>query len=138
MFEQRPVEKLFPAGAESNTAFVSRVALDSGSLGGRWTHATYDGWEEGSVPKIMFRDERFAETLERVSALKTLCAPYYPTLAEAAIRYALSAKEVATVIVGMSSPAGVNQSIALSDGELFGAELAGQLLAHAWPRNYYQ
>ena len=82
MFEQRPVEALFPAGASSRTAFIDRVALDSGSLGGRWTPETYDRWEDDSVPKVMFRGARFAETLKRVEALKTVCTPYYSTLAE--------------------------------------------------------
>ncbi len=137
LFEQRPVDALFPAGAASSTAFIDRVALDSGSLGGTWTPATYEGWPEGSVPKVLFRDERFAETLERVEALKELCAPYYPTLAEAALRYALSAPEVSTVIAGMSSARNVDRNVAYSDGAPFSAELLEQLAAHRWPRNYY-
>ena len=138
MFEQRPRDALFPDGASSNTAFIDRVALDSGSLGGTWTPETYASWEEGSVPKGLFRGERFAETLKRVEALKELCAPYYPTLAEAALRYALSAPEVSTVIAGMSSALNVDRNIAYSDGAAFPEELAAQLPAHSWPRNYYQ
>ena len=32
--------------------------------------------------------------------MKKVCAPYYPTLAEAAMRYTLSSPEVKTVIPG--------------------------------------
>ncbi len=34
MFEQRPAERLFPAGVATGTAFIARVPLDSGSLTG--------------------------------------------------------------------------------------------------------
>lgn len=137
LFEQRPVDALFPAGATTRTAFIDRVALDSGSLSGEWTSETYDRWEEGSVPKQLFRGERFAETVRRVNSLKTLCAPFYPTLAEAAIRYALSAAEVSTVIAGMSNKTNVDRNVAYSDGAPFPPELLDQLAAHRWPRNYY-
>lgn len=137
MFEQRPTDALFPAGATSRTAFIDRVALDSGSLGGQWTADTYDSWADDSVPKNLFRGERFGETLARVEALKELCAPYYPTLAEAAIRYTLSAPEVSTVITGMGSRENVDQNIAYSDGAPFPPELRDALQAHRWPRNYY-
>jgi aryl-alcohol dehydrogenase-like predicted oxidoreductase len=138
MFEQRPVEALFPAGASTRTAFIDRVAFDSGSLSGQWTADTYAGWAAGSQQHEMFRGERFAETLHRVEALKALCAPYYPTLAEAAIRYTLSSPEVSTVIAGISSRRNVARNVAYSDGEPFPVELLEQLAAHQWPRNYYR
>ncbi|ELB87025.1 aldo/keto reductase [Rhodococcus wratislaviensis IFP 2016] len=138
MFEQRPVDALFPAGAKTRTAFIDRVALDSGSLGGQWTAETYESWEPGSQQREMFRGDRFAETLARVEALKELCAPYFPTLAEAAMRYALSAPEVSTVIAGMSSRRNVARNISYSDGKPFPDELRLKLSEHNWPRNYYK
>ena len=137
MFEQRPTENLFPAGARTKTAFIDRVAFDSGSLSGQWTPETYDSWEPGSQQHQMFRGERFAETLARIDALKALCAPYYPTLAEAAVRYTLSSPEVSTVIAGMSSRRNVARNAAYSDGEPFAKELLDRLAEHNWPRNYY-
>ena len=79
-----------------------------------------------------------AETLARVEQLKQLCARYFPTLAEAAMRFSLSAPEVSTVIPGMHSPAEVETNIAYADGAPFPDELLAQLAAHSWPRNYYQ
>jgi aryl-alcohol dehydrogenase-like predicted oxidoreductase len=114
------------------------VALDSGSLGGQWTADTYDSWEDGSQPKVMFRGERFTETLARVEALKKICAPYYPSLAEAAVRYTLSSPEVSTVIAGMRSSTNVDRNISYSDGQPFPEELREQLAEHNWPRNYYK
>lgn len=138
MFEQRPTHELFPAGAQSGTAFIARVPFDSGSLIGHWTEDTYDSWPEDSVPRSLFRGERFKETLSRMQALTTLCAPYFPTLAEAAMRFALSSPEVSTVIPGMLTPAEVDMNVAYADGEPFPAELLEQLGDHNWPRNYYK
>jgi aryl-alcohol dehydrogenase-like predicted oxidoreductase len=138
LFEQRPIEKLFPAGGRTKTAFIDRVAFDSGSLSGRWTEDTYATWEEGSVQHELFRGGRFKETLDRVEALKKLCAPYYPTLAEAAMRYTLSSQEVSTVIAGIRNINHVDLNVAYSDGKPFPAELRQQLAEHNWPRNYYK
>lgn len=138
MFEQRPTKELLPAAAHSETAIIDRVAFDSGSLSGLWTAETYDAWEHGSQQKEMFRGERFTETLERVEALKQIVAPYYSTLAEAAIKYVLSSPEVSTVIAGMSSSRNIARNVGYSDGEPFPEELRRQLAGHEWIRNFYK
>lgn len=138
LFEQRPAARLFPAGVAAGTAFIARVPLDSGSLTGAWTKDSYAGWEPGSQPHQMFRGERFAETLKRVEALKDLCAPYYRTLAEAAVRFVLSRPEVSTLIPGMRTKAEVDMNIAYCDGAPFPEALAAALPAHGWVRNYYR
>jgi aryl-alcohol dehydrogenase-like predicted oxidoreductase len=137
LFEQRPAGELFRAGA-GRQAFIARVPLDSGSLVGNWTEDTYGSFPQGSVPAQLFRGERFAETLARVKSLKALCAPYYPTLAEAAMRYVLSCPELSCVIPGMANPAQVDMNLVYSDGGVFPDDLKAALLAHVWPRNYYQ
>jgi aryl-alcohol dehydrogenase-like predicted oxidoreductase len=138
LFEQRPRHGLFPAGEQTSTAFIARVPLDSGALVGHWTADTYARWAPGSVPHTMFREGRFAETLERVKRLKKLCAPYYPTLAEAAMRYVLDSRQVSTLIPGMQTRAEVDMNLVYSDGQAFPAELLEKLGEHLWIRNYYQ
>jgi aryl-alcohol dehydrogenase-like predicted oxidoreductase len=138
MFEQTPLDKLFPAGAEAGTAFIARVPLDSGSLVGNWTEDSYAAWTPGSVPHAMFAGDRFATTLRKVQALKALCADYFPNLADAAMRFVLSQSAVATVIPGMTTRAEVDLNVAVSDGALFPAQLAEALSAHRWVRNYYR
>ena len=137
LFEQRPAGDLFKAGA-GRQAFIARVPLDSGSLVGNWTHDTYGSFPPGSVPAQLFRGNRFAETLARVRALKDLCAPYYPTLAEAAMRYVLSCPELSCVIPGMANPEQVDMNVAYSDGRGVPEDLKSALCAHVWPRNYYR
>jgi aryl-alcohol dehydrogenase-like predicted oxidoreductase len=138
IFEQRPAQELFPAGASTGRAFIARVPFDSGSLIGNWTESTYSTWAEDSVPAWLFRGERFAQTLRRIEDLKKVCAPYFPTLAEAALRYALSSEAVSTVIPGMLAPAEIDTNVAYSDGAPFPAELRTELAAHGWPRNFYR
>lgn len=138
LFEQRPTGELFTAGAQTQTGFIARVPFDSGSLIGHWTPGTYATWAEDSVPAWLFRGERYGETLKRVEALKALCAPYYSTLAEAALRYTLSSSQVSTVIPGMLTAGEIDMNVAYSDGEAFPEELLHQLAAHGWPRNFYQ
>ena len=138
MFEQRPVTSLFPAGEKTNTAFIARVPLDSGSLIGNWTKDSYANFEPGSQPHIMFRGERFGETLARVNALKTLSKSYYPTLAEAAMRYVLSVPQLSTLIPGMKNRAEVDMNVIYSDGKSFPDDLKAKLASRGWLRNYYQ
>jgi aryl-alcohol dehydrogenase-like predicted oxidoreductase len=138
LFEQRPGAELFPAADAGETAVIARVPFDSGSLIGHWTPATYDSWPAGSVPHTLFRGERFAQTLARAEKLKQVCAPYYPTLAEAALRFSLSAPQVTTVIPGMKNAAEVDMNVAYSDGKPFPEELLQHVAAHTWPRNFYQ
>ncbi len=138
MFEQRPAGDLFHAGAATNTAFIARVPLDSGSLIGRWTKDSYATFEPGSQPHSMFRGTRFMDTLNRVEALKKLCAPHYATLAEAAMRYVLAAPQLSTLIPGMKNKAEVDMNIIYSDGKAFPQELLTALPSHGWVRNYYQ
>ena len=90
------------------------------------------------MPHSLFHGHRFAETYQRVEALKAVTAPYYKNLAEAAMRYALSPTQVATVIPGMKNPEEVDLNIAYSDGAAFPEELLAELAAHSWPRNYYK
>jgi len=137
MFEQRPAQRLFPAAEKTNTAFIARVPLDSGSLVGAWTKDSYTTFEAGSQPHQMFRGPRFAETLNRVEALKKICLQHYPTLAEAAMRYVLSERQLSTLIPGMKTQAEVDMNIAYSDGAQFPEELKKKLPSHGWTRNYY-
>ena len=85
-----------------------------------------------------FGGDRFTETLARMRALKDLCAPHYPTLAEAAMRYVLSCPELSCVVPGMLNPDQVNMNVAYSDGAAFAADLKAALDALVWPRNFYQ
>ncbi len=137
LFDQRPAEKLFRVGETTGTAFIARVPFDSGSLIGNWNPETYQQFEPGTIRHDYFRGWRFDETLRRVEQLKELVAPFYPTLAEAALRYSLSDPAVTSVIPGMANSTEIDLNVAYSDDSTFAPELATALSDHAWPRNFY-
>ena len=138
MFEQTPRERLFNAAKETGTAIIARVPLDSGSLSGRWTANTYASWEPGSQQHDMFRDERFAETLRRVEALKAEIGDDYGPLVDVAMRYVLSHDAVSVLIPGMSSIRHVDMNIACSNGSRLPQDLIARIRQHNWVRNYYR
>ena len=137
LFDQRPADVLFREGERTGTAFIARVPFDSSSLIGNWTEKTYDQWAEDDVRRHFFRGDRFKETLERVNKLKEICAPYFPTLAEAAVRFCLSDPAVSVVIPGMKTREEVKMNIAYSDGKPFPPDLTEALKPHRWYRNFY-
>ena len=138
MFEQPPRDALFPAAKAGGTAIIARVPLDSGALIGHWTDSSYSSFAAGSQPHQMFRGDRFAQTLTRVAALKADVAPYYASLAEAAMRYVLAHDAVSVLIPGMKSPEEVDMNIRYSDGGTFPSELMAKMPHHAWVRNFYR
>jgi len=138
LFDQRPADRLFREGEKTGTAFIARVPFDSSSLIGNWTEETSETWVEDDVRRGFFRGDRFQEAFGRVQKLKELFKPYYPTLAEAAMRYSLSDPAVSVVIPGMKTVAEVDMNIAYSDGQPFPDELREPLKAHRWERNFYE
>ncbi|GGW36165.1 aldo/keto reductase [Arenibacter certesii] len=137
MFEQEPADLLFPESSKTGTAIITRVPLDSGALTGTWTDNTIMEWDKNDKRRLMYRDNRFKETLQRVEDLKKLCNPYYPTLAEAALRYSLYPKEVAVVIPGMRNKREVDLNLAISDGKKFDSELVEMLRPYRWKHEFY-
>ena len=137
LFEQSPEAELFAAAAASQTAIIVRVALDSGSLSGAWTPASYEDWAEGSVLKNMFRGERFEQTLERVAAVREVTDDFYDSLDEAAIRFVLDRPEVSTAIIGMTSTDRIERNAGFGDGRGLAPGLRDRLAGFGWKRNFY-
>ena len=70
IFEQEPVDELFPAGLKSNTAFVARVPFDSGALTGTWQENTYSKWAEDDKRHLMYRGDRSDKRWNEYALLK--------------------------------------------------------------------
>lgn len=137
IFEQEPMDALFPESAKAGTGIIARVPLDSGALTGTWDKNTYSQWEEGDKRQMMYRGNRFDETLQRIDAIKKVCQPYYSNLAEAALRFALHPKEVGVIIPGMRNKHEVDLNLAISDGKEFNSDLVELLKPHRWKHEFY-
>ncbi|CAZ95095.1 aldo/keto reductase [Zobellia galactanivorans] len=137
IFEQQPMDELFPMGKTTNTGFIARVPLDSGALTGTWTDASYSEWGVEDKRHAMYHGSRFKKTLQRIEDIKNVCQPFYNKLADAALRYALHPEEVGLIIPGMRNKNEVDLNIAISDGAKFPEELANSLKSHRWKHEFY-
>lgn len=138
IFEQEPMEELFPAAEATNTAIIARVPLDSGSLTGSWNADTIKQWKANDKRHQMYvKEGNFEATLERIEKIKQACAGNYSNLAEAALRFALHPSAVSITIPGMRNKHEVDLNTIHSDGAPFSAALAENLKPHAWKHTFY-
>lgn len=138
MFEQEPMENLFPEAQKTNTAIIARVPLDSGSLTGTWTEKTLKEWDADDKRHQMYgKDGNFSATLERIEKVQETCAPYYENMAEAALRFALHPDAVSISIPGMRNKHEVDLNTVHCDGKTFAEDLVQDLSQHAWKHSFY-
>src|SRR6266446_4961821 len=112
IFDQNPEDELFPACREMNVGVIARVPFDEGTLTGTLTKDSK--WPEGDWRNTYFVPENLIPSVERADALKPL-VPSGSTLAEMALRFILSNRDVATIIPGMRKPTHVRSNLAASD-----------------------
>lgn len=132
IFDQSPEDELFAVCQELDIAVIARVPFDEGSLTGTLTLDSK--WPSGDFRNIYFGKANLAPTVKRVEALRPV-VPEGMTMAELALRFAISDPRVSTVIPGMRSIAHVASNIAVSDGKPLAEELLGRLRAHRWDRS---
>ena len=135
IFDQSPEKELLPLAQEKDVAVIVRVPLDEGSLGGKYTRDTK--FPEGDVRASYFRDERLAQTVERVERLRPLLEHDGQTLAQGALRFCLSHDAVSTVIAGSVNPDHIRANAAVSDAGKLDEKTRAELKQHAWHRNFY-
>lgn len=136
LFEQEPLEELFPLCREKNVGIIARVPLDEGGLTGKLTEKTEFDPED-------FRSNYFAggllkETVRRAKILEDILVvkeKLAPNLAESALRYCLSFPEVSAVIPGMRTAQHVDANISLASSVPYPQGLIKELRPHAWKRN---
>jgi aryl-alcohol dehydrogenase-like predicted oxidoreductase len=131
IFDQAPVDELFPLCRELDVAVIARVPFDEGSLTGTLTRQTQ--WPEGDWRNTYFVPENLAATMDRVDALEPL-VPAGSSMADMALRFILANPDVANVIPGMRKPANVRSNIAASDEPPLPPELLERLHEHRWDR----
>ena len=135
IFDQSPEDELFAACREHGVGVIARMPLDNGGLVG---HLEPDStFPEGDWRRAYFRGDRPAQVCARVDSIVAELAIPTTALAETAIRYVLSAPEVATVTVGMRRPAAVPLNAPTADGRGLPAVQVALLKKHRWDRNFH-
>jgi aryl-alcohol dehydrogenase-like predicted oxidoreductase len=159
LFDRRAEKVVLPAAREHETGVIACAALDQGALGGELGATTR--FLPGDPRLLLFTPERLAETAVRVARLAEHVAELPPaarstdaahealelavarrkgtavearSVAELALRFALSAAEVGAVVVGMRSRDHVGADLAAGDGRVLSASLLARLAEHAWDR----
>ncbi|MFJ1792074.1 aldo/keto reductase [Kitasatospora griseola] len=135
VFDQSPLDELFPACREHGVGVIVRVALDEGGLTGRLTPDTV--FPDGDFRQRYFRGDRLAEVERRAAAIAADLGIGADGLAEAALRFVLSEPAVSTVIPGMRSVRNVERNAAVGDGVPLGEGELKVLAGHRWDRNFY-
>ena len=136
MFDQRPIDRLFPLCREKNIGVVARCPFDEGGLTGKLTEKTR--FEPEDFRSHYFGGERLAETCRRAKALEQAIVPEHAAnLAHAALKFCLSFPEVSSVIPGMRTRAHVEDNARAVDGNYFSGPLLKSLAIHRWVRHFY-
>jgi len=131
IFDQAPVDELFPYCQAHDIAVIARVPFDEGSLTGTLTPDSQ--WPEGDYRNLYFTPDNLKQTLARVERLEPL-VPDGMDLPELALRFILEHPAVSTVIPGMRRTRNVDRNLAVSDGEALSPRLKEALRLHRWDR----
>lgn len=122
VFDQGAADALFPLCARHDLGVIARSPLYYGALAGREFAA-------GDWRRDYFYDAHGRETAERVERLAAEVESPDRSVADMALRFAVSHPAVSTVAVGMLTPTHVRASLeALARGPLD----AGRLARHRW------
>jgi aryl-alcohol dehydrogenase-like predicted oxidoreductase len=131
IFDQSPIDELFPVCRELNVAVIARVPFDEGSLTGNLTKTSR--WPQGDWRNSYFVPENLAQSVDRAEALRPL-VPEGMTMPDLALRWILAEPTVSTIIPGMRKIKHVGANLGVSDGQSLDASLLAQLKAHRWDR----
>ena len=131
IFDQNPVDELFPACEQYDVGVIARVPFDEGTLTG---NITLDStWPEGDWRNTYFVEENLRSSVAHVEPLRKL-VPSESTLAEMALRFILSNSSVSTTIPGMRKLSHVEANISTSDQGPLEPSLLKSLYIHRWDR----
>jgi aryl-alcohol dehydrogenase-like predicted oxidoreductase len=139
LFEQESAAQLLPVAAETGTGVIVRVALDEGSLTGKYP-ADHE-FPESDFRNHFFAGDRMQRTADRIDLIRSdierfgLSDQY--TLADVALKFALARSEVSSVIVGMRNVQQVEMNARTSQLRDLPDGLLQQLRRHNWLRGVW-
>ncbi len=131
IFDQNPVDELFPACEEHNVGVIARVPFDEGTLTG--TITLDSTWPEGDWRNTYFVEENLQSSVAHVEPLRDIVPPN-SSLPEMALRFILSNPTVSTTIPGMRKLNHVMANIAASGQGPLEPSLLQTLYSHRWDR----
>jgi aryl-alcohol dehydrogenase-like predicted oxidoreductase len=131
IFDQAPVDNLFPLCRKLDIGVIARVPFDEGTLTGTLTKDTK--FPANDWRSTYFVPENLIPSVDRAEALMPLIPPSM-TMAELALRFILANDDVHTIIPGMRKLRNVEANVASSDGKKLEKSLQAKLVGHRWDR----
>jgi len=139
IFDQEPVAQILPVAAETETGVIVRVALDEGSLTGKYA-ATHT-FPPTDFRHNYFAGDRMARTVKHVDAIREDAARYglldRYSMADIALKFALSSPAVSTVIAGIRNVDQAKQNSQVSDLPDLPEPFLHDLRRHHWLRGVW-
>jgi len=139
IFDQEAEAQIFSVAAQTGTGVIVRVALDEGSLTGKYPPDHV--FPESDFRHRFFEGDRMARTSRRVDAIREDIARYglleTNTMADVAIKFALSPPAVSTVITGIRNVEQAKQNARVSEMPELPNALVKDLRRHQWLRGVW-
>ena len=135
IFDQSPLDKLFPFCEQNKISIIVRVPYDEGSLAGAITPETT--FPRGDWRNNYFRGDRKQQVHDRIQKIQEEVKNETGSMAEAALRFTISFPAVTTVIPGMRKEKNVLHNVASVEKGSLSADTLKKLSAHRWIRNFY-
>lgn len=131
IFDQAPIDQLFPLCEEQDIGVIARVPFDEGTLTGMFTHDTT--FPEDDWRSTYFVPENLHSSVDHADEVKATL-PENISMPEAALKFILANPTVGTIIPGMRKARHVRANIGCSDSEPLSKELLQELQNHRWDR----
>ncbi|MEJ2544344.1 MAG: aldo/keto reductase, partial [Calditrichaceae bacterium] len=136
IFDQSPVDKLFPFCRENDINVIARVPFDEGALTGNIKPDTE--FPDNDFRANYFREDRKQQVWERVQKLAEDVKDETDSLAEAALRFTISFDAVTTVIPGMRKEKNLLSNVASAEKGTLSKDLLEKIKNYKWIRNFYK
>ncbi|MGV3484935.1 MAG: aldo/keto reductase [Planctomycetaceae bacterium] len=139
IFDQEAAAQILPVAAETGTGVLVRVAMDEGSLTGKYTPDFV--FPPTDFRHRYFQGDRMARTMKRVDAIRSDIARYglqadY-SLADIALKFALSSAAVSSVIAGIRNVDQARKNARVSALPDLPEPLLHDLRQHQWLRGVW-
>lgn len=135
IFDQDAAMQLFPLAQQLEIAIVVRVPFDESSLTGKLTANTE--FADGDIRRNYFAGDRLNRTVGHVDKIRLAIGERESNLATAALKFALKAPAVSTVIPGMRQTRQAEINCAVGDLPPMSNELEADLRKHYWRRAFW-
>ena len=139
LFQQEAASQILPVAAETGTGVLIRVALDEGSLTGKY--GPDHEYPESDFRRKFFQGDRQSRTANRVAEIRRDLEQFgiddQYSLADVALKFVLARPEVSSVLVGMRNTDQVEKNCRVSNRRDLNPEIIQHLHRHDWRRGVW-